>query len=199
MDEDSIIQYDRFTSKEKHYYKIFSRYIRNTSDDNRQLMLDMINKKSKISLRILDWFVTKYANKHQIRYKIRDTDDDLFCVHIDYKAQLKSYKKTYFDPFRRKIKFYYYYDKADKTKYIITTLGQLNFFKWIFSNKVIDYVEENYDKLSKEMNKANKEDKKRKKIKKKSATKLSKKIADVKITAVQTVQNKKIKIVLDFD
>jgi len=62
----------------------------------------MINGNSKISLRLLDWFVTRHAKRHSISYFI---NDDKFNVHISYKAQLKSYKKRYFDPFRKGKKY----------------------------------------------------------------------------------------------
>lgn len=32
-------------------------------------MIDIIECKSKISLRLLDWFVTRYANKYKIRFE----------------------------------------------------------------------------------------------------------------------------------
>ena len=69
-------------------------------------MIDIINGKSEISLRILDWFVTRYSNKYKITIDMGD-EEDIFNVHISYKAQLKSYKKKYFDPFRRKKKFFF--------------------------------------------------------------------------------------------
>ena len=68
-----------------------------------EIMIDIINSKSKISLRILDWFVTSYAKKKKICYDISNNGEkDNFNVHINYKAQLKSYTKKYFDPFREK-------------------------------------------------------------------------------------------------
>ena len=162
------------SKKETFYYKIIDRYYKSLNIKKIETMIDIVEGKSKISLRLLDWFVTRYANKYKIRFektesKINNEGDDKFDkkvdkgfnVHISYKAQLKSYKKRYFDPFRRRKKFAYYFDKEKKTV-LCTTIGQLNFFKWAFSNDVIDYVANNYNTISKAMVNTNKLDKTRK-------------------------------------
>ena len=35
--------------------------------------------------------------------------------------------------------------------YLVTTVGQLNFFKWIIENKIITYMQENIDKIETDM------------------------------------------------
>ena len=35
--------------------------------------------------------------------------------------------------------------------HILTTLGQLNFFRWIFNNNIINYAIDNYDIIYKKM------------------------------------------------
>ena len=114
-------------------------------------MISIIEGRSDVSLRLLDWFVTKYAEKRGVTYKLNDGQE--FYVHISYKAQLKAYKKVYFDPFRRKGKFIY----TIKGKQFQTTLGQLNFFKWAFNCNVIEYVKSNFDTIVESMNTFNKE------------------------------------------
>ena len=37
--------------------------------DDKQMFLDIINGKSKMSLRIIDWFITNYTKKFNIIYK----------------------------------------------------------------------------------------------------------------------------------
>jgi hypothetical protein len=151
--------------KEIYYYKMVNDFFKKCSFDYINKMVNIINGESKISLRILDWFVTKYAHKYYICLKNSNDDsgkNDTFNIHISYKAQLKSYKKKYFDPFRRRKKFVYFYDKNNIKNTLITTIGQLNFFRWIISNKIIEYVEENFDIIIKAMNTANKEDKNKK-------------------------------------
>src|SRR3972149_11651120 len=155
-----------FTTKEIPYYKSVNRYFRKANQESIKKMVAIIEGDSSISLRLLDWYVTKYASRNKISYDSDNSIDiDRFNVYINYKSQLKSYKKKYFDPFRRRKKFFYYYDKNDRTKRIHTTIGQLNFFKWAFLNNIIDEVEKNYSSVIKEMIKSNKEDKKKKEIK----------------------------------
>jgi hypothetical protein len=65
---------------------------------------------------------------------------------------LKSFKKINFDSFRRHDRITFILDPNNKTS-IETTIGQLNFFKWAFSNKVIVYAVNNqkiiYENMSK--------------------------------------------------
>ena len=78
-----------------------------------------------IPLRIIDWYVANYSKKHNEEIIIEKNNNKIyFNVYKEYKLQLKSYTKQYFDPFRRreKIKFFY-----DKEQFIVTTIGQLNF------------------------------------------------------------------------
>lgn len=138
---------DDFAPKEKLHYLTVNNFFKQAKEKNIDEMLSIINSKSKISLRLLDWFVTRYAKQKKVCY---DIDGEPFHVYISYKAQLKAYKKRYFDPFRRRKKFYYSYNN-NKKKEIITTIGQLNFFKWAIEYKILDYVKKNYDMLVKSM------------------------------------------------
>ena len=104
-------------------------------------MLKIITGESKISLRIVDWFATNYAKKYYTL--IEDAEaNKRFKVYVDYKLKLKAYSKKRFDPFCRwdRISIPYKKDTC-----IENTIGQLNFFKWALENKVIDYIEENYE------------------------------------------------------
>ena len=114
-------------------------------------MLRIINGESKISLRIIDWFATNYAKKYYTLYTIHNTGRR-FKVYVDYKLKLKAYSKKRFDPFCRWDRINVPY-KEDK--YIQTTIGQLNFFKWALENDVIRYIEENYANIEKDMNNRN--------------------------------------------
>jgi hypothetical protein len=156
-----------FNNKELCYYKMIDKYYKQVcSENNIQKMIDIIEGKSDISLRILDWVVTKYS-KGKIELLNAD-DQEEFDIHISYKSQLKSYKKKYFDPFRRRNKINYQYSNVDKSKIINTTIGQLNFFKWAITHNIIKYVEDNLQLIVKAMNVSNKEDKKKKLLENKS-------------------------------
>ena len=75
--------------------------------------------------------------------------DNFIIVHNNYKGQLKAYSKKNFDPFcrRNRIRFYY-----DENKYFITTVVQLNFFKWALENYIINYIKVHLKDIENDMN-----------------------------------------------
>lgn len=153
-----------FRKKEFCYYKKINKFYNTCSTKNIDKLIEIISGKSKLSLRILDWYVTKYSKK-RIDCGIL-INGIPFDVHLSYKAQLKSYKKVNFDPFRRMKKFIYTFNISNKS--IVTTLGQLNFFKWALTTNILNFVEKNLKSISKEMNLSNKDEKIKKEIKSKS-------------------------------
>jgi len=152
------------SQKQLCYFKMIDRFFKKCPIEMIKKMVDIINADSIISLRVLEWVVTK-SNKKAVNIKIGN--NEYFSINIMYKAQLKSYKKKNFDPFRRDRKFYYNYDSNDDNKRVLTTLGQLNFFKWAVSNNIIDYVEKHYEDINRSMINYNKEEKVKKTEKKK--------------------------------
>lgn len=141
-----------------------------------EVRIDRIRPKSRISRRILDWFVIRYSCEFEVLYDLNDPQfnngvrvgDEMnpFDVYTEYKSYLKSIKKTYFDPFCRRKRIIYDYGYGKK----ITTIGQLNFFRWCIVNKVLIYVLDHIDEIEADMNKKAQEKKEEKK-----ALKLSKK------------------------
>ena len=132
------------------------------NEENINIILPIINGESNISMRLIDYFVTNYSKKYRITYNLEDNGNKiLFNVYSSYKSQLKAYNKKYFDPFSRghRIPFFLPNDC------IITTIGQLNFFKWFISKKIINYVSQNLSNIEKDLNNlknVSKKDKKKK-------------------------------------
>ena len=63
-------------------------------NDHIEMILPIIRGEKKLSLRIIDWFVTNYSKKENIIYNITRTKNgkesiDNFSVHMNYKNQLK--------------------------------------------------------------------------------------------------------------
>jgi len=160
-------------------------------------MLQIITGESKISLRIVDWFATNYAKKYYTLYTIdKQLDNDMrrFKVYEDYKLKLKAYTKKRFDPFCRWDRISIPYKDG---KYIETTIGQLNFFKWAIENKVIDYIEENYEDIEKDMNSRNSTSK-RKEMVVVDNTKTRKKREELSVSATKSIKKEKVEIVVKF-
>lgn len=125
--------------------------------DNINKLLSIIHGPSKISLRLIDWFITNYCKN----YCEKDaSENNLKSIYQEYRSQLKAYKKIKFDPFRRRQRIVFYYNTNDS---INTTIGQLNFFKWAIEIKVVDYIVSNYNDLECIMNEFQKTIKKEKK------------------------------------
>lgn len=124
-------------------------------NDNLQKMSNIINGNSRLSLRIIDWFVTNYAKKNDIIYRnpfSQSKYNRSFRVYNEYKLKLKAYGKIKFDPFCRWTRITIPYDNDH---YMETTIGQLNFFKWSIENNILEYIEENYEKIEADMNTRN--------------------------------------------
>ena len=108
-------------------------YIERTDMDS---IISLLQGDSDISLRVIDWFVTNYAKKHNVSYVLNGQD---FSVYLNYKSQLKAFSKKLFDPFcrRERIEF------QCGTFSFITTIGQLNFFRWAIEKDIFSYIRKN--------------------------------------------------------
>jgi len=162
------------------------------TNDNLDRMIKIINGDINISLRIVDWFTTNYAKKNYTVYNL--TNGNRFKVYNDYKLKLRSYSKKRFDPFCRwdRISIPYKNDS-----HLQTTIGQLNFFKWAFENQVIDYIEQNYANIEKDMNCRNSTSKR--KTTSGSGAGTRKKREELSISASKTIKKEEVEIVINFD
>ena len=138
------------------------------NEKNIKIILDIL-KNNKISLRIIDWFVTNYSKKKNIEYCLKKRSPkkntkkkkkvskkeksrnncNFINIFLSYKNQLNAFSKKHFDPFCRRNRIEFVFSNGEK---ITTTVGQLNFFKWAIQNNVIDYISENFDEIEKDMN-----------------------------------------------
>ena len=158
-------------------------------DGRIDMMLSVINGESKISLRIVDWFATNYAKKNYTIYNI--DDNKRFKVYVDYKLNLKAYSKKRFDPFCRWERITIPYEDD---KFIQTTIGQLNFFRWALENKVIEYIENNYSEIENDMNSRNSTSKKNSNHEQKTR----KKREELSISASKSIKRENIEIIVEF-
>ena len=108
-----------------------------STDNNLDKMLNVL-KRETLTLRVLDWYVTLYSKEHK--------DDDY--IYKKYKLQLKSYSKKLFDPFCRGNRIILMSHNNEK---IETTVGQLNYFKWVIDNKIIECYMKNKVKIEEVM------------------------------------------------
>jgi len=112
-------------------------------------VLDIINGESDISLRAVDWFATNYSKQNFICLRKNGCTVN---VYTDYKLNLRSYSKRRFDPFCRWDRISIPYKDG---KYLQTTLGQLNFFRWAINTGVIGYMRTHLAAIEADMNTRN--------------------------------------------
>jgi hypothetical protein len=172
--------------------------------ENLKKMMNVINGESKISLRIVDWFVTNYAKKYYTVYEIprivngepSETLTNRFKVYNDYKLKLKAYAKKNFDPFCRWDRITIPYDNDN---YMETTIGQLNFFKWTIESKIIEYIKDHYQDIENDMNSRNSTSKKLTPIEKDDNGKTRKKREELSISACKCIKKEDVKIIVKFN
>lgn len=164
-ENDIVIKKLKFTSQETILLKSLQKFYSNKKFFN--LISDIINGDDVISRRTIEYFVTCYSLSNRITYQLEERKTLInFNVYSSYKDQLKAYKKKYFDPFGRGIRIPFFSDE----KCIITTIGQLNFYRWFFTKKIYDYCLDNYEVIQTSLlsKKKTSKDKKTKTNKKKS-------------------------------
>ena len=132
-----------------------------SSHDNMSKLMVLLRNQNKVSLRLIDWFITNYSKKHNVIYLICKDEDGIrvidssdcevikqFNVYNSYKSQLKAYSKKQFDPFCRRERI----DFICMGETIPTTVGQLNFFKWTLNHNIMDYIHTHLHTIEDDMN-----------------------------------------------
>jgi len=109
-------------------------------------VIELLQGTATISLRLIDWFVTNYAKRHNIGYVL---DGQEFMVYMSYKSQLKAYSKKLFDPFCRRERIMF---SLPGVEAFVTTVGKLNFFRWAIEKNIIEYLKKNQQVVETEMN-----------------------------------------------
>ena len=139
----NIVMRFKLNTFETNIWKILQDFF--TQRPNWNILLKFLNYDSKYSLRVIDYFLTSYCYNNNIKY-------NNINMSFSYKEQLKKFHKKFFDPCSRgqRIPFFF-----TKTECIITTICQLNFFKWFIERKIYEYFIFNFTKIKKSMKNKN--------------------------------------------
>ncbi len=166
-----------------------------SKDNNIDKILPIINGEHKVSLRLIDWFVTNYSKKYYTTFNITSKSGNArrFKVYVDYKLKLKAYSKKRFDPFCRWDRITIPYGENTS---IQTTLGQLNFFRWALEYRILDFIEKNLVDIENDMNKRNSSSKNRGT---KSTAKTRKKRKELSVSATKSIKKEEVEIVVKFN
>jgi hypothetical protein len=184
-------------------------------------LLPFLKGTSKISLRMIEWFVFVYAMKNSVGWF---QNGEYFNVYLDYQNVMERHKKQLFDPMARKwrkekrkdgsiVKMYhginFFYTDKD---YVVTSVAQLNFFRWFIGKGILNYMLEHYDTLIVEMNKHNAEKKRMKRLKmieknnsittntmSDSSESCSVRNKKIRVQAMKKVTKKNVEVYVSFD
>jgi hypothetical protein len=122
-----------------------------TQAGNIEKLIPIVNGTSPISLRLVDYFVTNYAKKTNTSFMANGKH---FLIYFHYKRELNAYSKRLFDPFCRRERIMF---EARGVEPFVTTVGQLNFFRWFIEKEILEYVVLHRDMIETDMNKTLKE------------------------------------------
>lgn len=117
-----------------------------TEPGNLEKLLPILQGSSPISLRLVDYFVTNYAKKSNTSYMLNGRH---FLVYFNYKRELNAYSKRLFDPFCRRERIMF---QARGVEPFVTTVGQLNFFRWFIEKDIYEFVSSRREDIEKDMN-----------------------------------------------
>jgi hypothetical protein len=158
---------------------VLHRLSRFYDETNTKKLSDVLSGKSNVSLRIIDWFVTNYAKKYNSSFM--NDSGKYVIVYLAYKSHLKAYSKRMFDPFCR--------SKRIQFKGLETTVGQLNFFEWIISDNILDFLEKNRDAVHADMETRIQESKDTSKTKR----------SELSLSATNTITKHEFPVKVSFD
>jgi hypothetical protein len=103
------------------------------------------------SWRLYDWLVVNYSKENNVSWPIelKDRSKINFDVHSQYKMMLKTWRRPFFDAFRRR-------DGGDVAirlgdSVYSTTYAQLNFVEWVFKSGINRYAVANSDSIQRHM------------------------------------------------
>jgi hypothetical protein len=116
-----------------------------TAPGNLEKLLPILQGSSTISLRMIDYFVTNYSKKFNTSYMLNNRH---FLVYFNYKRELNAYSKRLFDPFCRRERIMF---QARGIEPFVTTVGQLNFFRWFIEKDIYNFVSEHREEIEKDM------------------------------------------------
>ena len=138
-----VLENIQITSQENMILRSMESFYLNKN--NIDFFINIISVESDISIRLIDYFVTKYSKIHKISYKY---DNETINIFTSYKQQLKAFQKKHFDPFSRGERIPYFMG----SDCVITTIGQLNFFRWFISKNILNYITTNQLAIENNMN-----------------------------------------------
>jgi hypothetical protein len=109
----------------------------NKHDEALLTFIRTVRRQEDFSLRVIDWTITNYSKRNRITVYHEGLPIDLYN---DYRRYLAVFTKRYFDPFARRERLILRINPEKET--LSTTVGQLNFMRWLLEKNVHRKVQE---------------------------------------------------------
>jgi hypothetical protein len=109
----------------------------NKHPNDLDVFVKTLRRQTGVSLRAIDWAVTNFSRRHRLPIYYRGLPLDL---NNDYKRHLLIHTKRNFDAFARRARITILLQPGDQT--LSTTVGQLNFFRWLLERNIHAKIQE---------------------------------------------------------
>lgn len=143
-------------------------YFRSNPSSLRIFVEIVSNRSTVVSLRLLDWLVTNFVTAHAIPDESPEGRMKRKDLYYEYSNHLDTYTKVWFDPFARKSadkgSFKIQFDthtcdfsivddsfESPSEQIIVTTAGQLNFFRVAIQSNFIQYAFDHHERIQAHM------------------------------------------------
>lgn len=117
----------------------------NEEESRVQTFSDIVHHKNGLSLRIIDWLITNFTKSFSVAI---ESDGLPRNLRKDYHKNLTAHNKKNFDPFARRRRINIVLFGKEKR---VSTIGQLNFFRWFLSKNLVGFLLENKSVIEKHM------------------------------------------------
>lgn len=144
VEEGEVDVDDPFSRKDEVLLSSVLRWF-NQEQSRVQTFSDIIHHKNGLSLRIIDWLITNFTKSFSVAVESEGLPRNL---RKDYHKNLSAHNKKNFDPFARRRRIHIVLFGKEKR---VSTIGQLNFFRWFLSKDLVGFLLENKLVIEKHM------------------------------------------------
>lgn len=109
------------------------------------IILPVLMGEDVLTMSIINYVVITYSKKYDSCIIEKNKTKTVYTyINRSYDAKLDQDRRQCFDAFCREPKIYFEYEPG---KSILTSVAQLNFYKWVLDIGLLDFIRENYDHI----------------------------------------------------
>lgn len=113
---------------------------------------DILIGEDALTMSIINFTAVNFASAYESSIEHIDDNGEIEYINIarSYDGQLKDNRRQCFDAFCRKPKILFEYEPG---KTIVTSVSQLNFYRWVINIDLLKFIRENYELINAEFKK----------------------------------------------